>query len=297
MRVAFVWGSFVYAPAYESHIPVLHTGTGPNVHPGNIRYRRIVRRYALQYLAQCKNDDSADLDPPIREFAYSVVREIRERNGRFLQISKDSFLEAPVTACIFKVIHALRHQVELETKTLKKGKQGRLHETTSLPLQLSFGGKCTRDLEEDERSTSESSSLSRESSQNRPKVTANAPSSSESSLKLTSSIASKGTRAALQRFSSMGRGGSQAWRFPLSSSLFRTPEMMGRAMNNAVPSLVIDMVVVLPEVGLPAFSTLSSQQDLMLELATQRRRQELRLARIVESLSDNRNMLHRTMYG
>lgn len=45
------------------------------------------------------------------------MHQVRELGGRFLELSKDRYyVEAPVTKCLLKVVHALRHQIKLERK-------------------------------------------------------------------------------------------------------------------------------------------------------------------------------------
>lgn len=132
---------------------LLRIGTGPNMHPGNIRYRHIVRKYVLQYLDQQRqqegneDDDSDDIsNQSIREFAYSVVSEIREKNGRFLQASKGDFVEVRIAASVLKVVHALRHQIKLERKALKKQQQKKRNDasSSSFLVQSALCGGRTR---------------------------------------------------------------------------------------------------------------------------------------------------------
>lgn len=102
-------------------------GTGPIKHPGNVRYRCIVEKHVQQYFREeaHSQNDIEKLDVPFRSLAYKVIREVKERDGRFLQLSKKvdgdkhtrtSLEEVSISKAILKVMHALRHQVKLEQK-------------------------------------------------------------------------------------------------------------------------------------------------------------------------------------
>eukprot|EP00549_Striatella_unipunctata_P015850 CAMPEP_0118682290 /NCGR_PEP_ID=MMETSP0800-20121206/5407_1 /TAXON_ID=210618 ORGANISM="Striatella unipunctata, Strain CCMP2910" /NCGR_SAMPLE_ID=MMETSP0800 /ASSEMBLY_ACC=CAM_ASM_000638 /LENGTH=404 /DNA_ID=CAMNT_0006578671 /DNA_START=77 /DNA_END=1291 /DNA_ORIENTATION=+ len=105
-------------PSFNDNDVLCGRGGGTNVHPGNRRFRELINNHRRSYLRARKNDKPA--------ISKSIVRQIRECNGRFLKKDEKSGLwfEVGDDSAREKTSQALRQRAPEMRRILFDAEQG-----------------------------------------------------------------------------------------------------------------------------------------------------------------------------
>lgn len=140
--------------AYETNDVLCGRGGGTNQHYGNVVFRHLVDTYREQYLRSKKNDKPF--------ISRSIVKSIRDRNGRFLKKDEASglYFEIGDNEAREKASQALRQRAPERKRELEE-KDKMLSTTVSFHSQKTISESTTFEMNRSSKTSNSSNDLTK----------------------------------------------------------------------------------------------------------------------------------------